>query len=194
MSDAVSTRLNALVASMESHDLDAVLLNPGSSLPYLSGLHFHISERPVVFALSRAGKVSIVLPELEKQKVTHCPYPISSFTYSEDVTSWQRAFSAGLSFLASGGAKRIGIEPRSLRVLELRLIEASLPDVTLTTCEALVAALREKLAAAEKRPHEYVKVLIEQSASEVAGGTKLVAEAAGKLGAILTGVAKAVAG
>jgi Xaa-Pro dipeptidase len=142
MSDAISTRLNALVASMESHYLDAVLLNPGSSLPYLSGLHFHISERPVVFALSKAGKVSIVLPELEKQKVTHCPYPISSFTYSEDVASWQKAFSTGLAFLAGSGAKNIGIEPRSLRVLELRLIEEALPGVKLTSCESLVASLR----------------------------------------------------
>jgi|GEM_PF-1724652 len=53
---------------------------------------------------------------------------------------------------------------------------------------AVVAVEVRRLAQSAASASADVKVLIEQSASEVAGGTKLVAEAAGKLEAILVGV------
>jgi Xaa-Pro dipeptidase len=142
MSQAINARLAKLKSSLNDFGLDAVLLNPGSSLPYLSGLHFHISERPVVMCISETVGESIIIPELESQKLTHCSFPIEPFTYSEDVNSWQEAFSAGLYKLKQSGAKKVGIEPRNLRVLELRFIEAALPGVELVSCEALVSSLR----------------------------------------------------
>jgi methyl-accepting chemotaxis protein len=53
---------------------------------------------------------------------------------------------------------------------------------------AVVAVEVRRLAQSAASASSDVKVLIEQSASEVAGGSKLVAEAAGKLGAILEGI------
>ena len=41
-------RLEKLAASFRTSDLDAVILNPGPTLTYLTGLHFHLMERPVV--------------------------------------------------------------------------------------------------------------------------------------------------
>ena len=165
MSEAITKRFNALVSAMETHHLDAVLLNPGSSLPYLSDLHFHISERPVVFCISKKGNVSIVVPELELQKVNHCPFAVETFTYSEDVSSWQIAFNNGLKFLADEGARRIGIEPRSLRVLELRLIENALPQAKFEPCENLIASLRMRKDQEELK-HMRVAVDIAQKALE----------------------------
>ncbi|MGV8834309.1 MAG: methyl-accepting chemotaxis protein [Devosia sp.] len=53
---------------------------------------------------------------------------------------------------------------------------------------AVVAVEVRRLAQSAASASADVKVLIEQSATEVAGGSKLVADAAGKLEAILTGV------
>ena len=53
---------------------------------------------------------------------------------------------------------------------------------------AVVAVEVRRLAQSAASASADVKVLIEQSATEVAGGSKLVAEAAGKLGAILDGI------
>jgi Xaa-Pro dipeptidase len=39
--------LERLAASLRTSDLDAVILNPGPTLTYLTGLHFHLMERPV---------------------------------------------------------------------------------------------------------------------------------------------------
>ena len=53
---------------------------------------------------------------------------------------------------------------------------------------AVVAVEVRRLAQSAASASSDVKVLIEQSAAEVAGGSKLVSEAAGKLGAILAGI------
>jgi len=134
---------------MRSHDLDAVLLNPGPSLPYLTDLHFHISERPVVFGLPVDGSACITVPELEAQKLSHAAFELNTTTYTEDVSAWGDAFRKGLSSLGLGAGARVGIEPRSLRVLELRFIEAALPDAELVSCEEVVAHLRSRKDHAE---------------------------------------------
>lgn len=136
---------------MQEEGLDAVLLNPGPSLPYLTDLHFHISERPVVFALPANGTPSIMVPGLEAQKLTHAAFELTSVTYPEDVYKWGAAFHEGLSRLGLRPGARVGIEPRSLRVLELRYIEAALPGVELVSCEVAMAALRARKDAEEVR-------------------------------------------
>jgi len=149
MSSPVAQRQDALRSAMRSHDLDAVLLNPGPSLPYLTDLHFHISERPVVFGLSADGAACITVPELEAQKLSHASFDLDTTTYTEDVTTWGDAFRHSLSALGLPAGARVGIEPRSLRVLELRFIEAALPHVELISCEHVVARLRSRKDAEE---------------------------------------------
>ena len=51
-----ATRLNRLNNAMNSAGLDAVALNPGPSLTYLTGLHLHLMERPTVAIFPREGK------------------------------------------------------------------------------------------------------------------------------------------
>nr|NIV28017.1 aminopeptidase P family protein [Anaerolineae bacterium] len=41
-------RLHRLVEQAEAHGFDALALVPGPNLFYLTGLSFHLSERPVV--------------------------------------------------------------------------------------------------------------------------------------------------
>jgi Xaa-Pro dipeptidase len=149
MPSPIAVRQEALRSVMHTHGLDAVLLNPGPSLPYLTDLHFHISERPVVFALTAEGTPSITVPELEAQKLTHASFALNTTTYSEDVSKWGDAFRKNLETLGLGAGARVGIEPRSLRVLELRFIEAALSDVELVSCEEVIAQLRSRKDSAE---------------------------------------------
>ena len=141
MSQPIAARLSAIRQAMVLEGFDAVVLNPGPSLPYLSGLHFHISERPVLFCIT-ADDATIVVPELEAQKLNHASFPLRSFTYTENLASWQVAFDSALAHLNTSGGKKVGIEPISLRVLELRFLEAALPQAKLTSCEQLIARLR----------------------------------------------------
>jgi len=67
------SRFEQLNDALRSSDLDAVILNPGPTLTHLTGLRFHLMERPVVLMFARDQDPAIVLPELELQKVASLP-------------------------------------------------------------------------------------------------------------------------
>ncbi|QXD15576.1 Xaa-Pro peptidase family protein [Rhodocaloribacter litoris] len=144
-----AARHTRLAEALASVGLDALALNPGPSLVYFTGLHFHLSERPVVAVFSAAGDVPVlVLPELEAQKLKEAAFELQAFTYTEDLASWPRAFAAAMQAARIDG-RRVGVEPRSLRVLELRLLEQAAPDAAFVSGEQAVAALRMRKDAAE---------------------------------------------
>ena len=64
-----STRLEKLYAALAQAGLDAVVINPGPTLTYLTGLKFHLMERPVVLLVAQGKDPVIILPELESPKV-----------------------------------------------------------------------------------------------------------------------------
>jgi Xaa-Pro dipeptidase len=134
-------RQDRLSIATQTAGLDAILLNPGPSLVYFTGLAFHLSERPVLVALAPGQPLTIILPELETAKVEAISYPLQAFPYGEDPTTWSQVVKHALNFLDIDGAK-IGIEPRGLRFLELSLLQSALPKVDFTDAEQAVASLR----------------------------------------------------
>ena len=73
-----------LSKALENSELTALALNPGPSLSYLTGLHFHLSERPIVAIFVPHTPTILTLPELEAGKTEGLPYPIQVFPYGED--------------------------------------------------------------------------------------------------------------
>src|SRR5215207_8643932 len=86
------SRFDKLHASLRTSGLDAVILNPGPTLTHLTGLHFHLMERPVVLLFAKDQDPAIVLPELQLQKVASLPYTLQVFAYSENPAEWDGAF------------------------------------------------------------------------------------------------------
>jgi Xaa-Pro dipeptidase len=117
-----STRLSTLAESLRGCNLDALALNAGPSLVYLTGLHFHLSERPVVALFAADGQPVIILPELEMLKVNGLA--VQAFAYPENPAEWNEVFRKAIQSLGLDG-KRIGVEPREMRLLEFRYIESS---------------------------------------------------------------------
>ena len=134
-------RQENLAQLMGSTGLDALILNAGTSLSYLTGLHFHLSERPVIGIFTSANSPVIILPELEAAKVLEAAYPLHAVTYTEDPLQWQAAFDEGVK-LAGLGKSKIGVEDRSFRFLELRLLEACLPDSEFHNAVDITAKIR----------------------------------------------------
>ncbi len=134
-------RHQTLAKALQEHQLDALVLNPGPSLPYFTGMHFHMSERPVIVLFSPANPPLIVLPELESLKLNGLSYDIKSFPYGENPATWIEAFKGAIQ--AGGlGQARIGVEPRALRMLELRFLEEAAPEAEFVSGETAVASLR----------------------------------------------------
>ena len=135
------SRQGKLNGILQSAGLDSLVLNPGPSLVYLTGLHFHLSERPVLVFFIPDKVPMIVLPELEQEKLKRLPFEIQSFPYGEDPSQWAIVFRNAVQS-AKLGSKRIGVESRQLRLLEFRLLSTASPKADIISAEDSVSKLR----------------------------------------------------
>ena len=85
-------RLSRLIAEMKNNRLDTLAINPGASLLYLTGLHFHLMERPVVLLIRPSTTPVLVVPQLEAIKVKQSTIPLTPVPYGDDPREWPIAF------------------------------------------------------------------------------------------------------
>jgi len=142
------SRFDRLNASLRASGLDAVILNPGPTLTHLTSLRFHLMERPVVLLFAKDQDPAIVLPELELQKVASLPYKLQVFPYPENPSEWDNAFRKAAQALSLDG-KRIGVDPRQLRLMEFRHVKAGAPEADYPDGSDLLSGLRLKKEKAE---------------------------------------------
>lgn len=137
------SRLDKLNASLLNSGLSAVAINPGPTLTYLTGVAFHLMERPVVLLVSPDKAPALILPELELPKVDMFPYKIQTFAYGENPSEWDDAFRKAAQSLGLDG-KRIGVEPRQMRLLEFRHVKAGAPEADFPDATDVLSGLRLK--------------------------------------------------
>lgn len=135
----MNPRFTRLFEAMQANQLDAVALNPGPTLTYLTGLSFHLMERPTLLLAALPDKVAVVLAELEKGKTDALGF--SAFTFNDNPATWGEVFTRAVNALGLNG-KRIGIEPTRLRFLELRLLEKAAPTAQIISGEVVLNQLR----------------------------------------------------
>jgi len=141
-------RLQRLRSALARTGFDCAVCIAGPNLYYLTGLSFHLSERPSVGFFPVQGDPVIVAGALEESKIkTTAPYPVRAFTYTDSdgpVTAFREAAQA----LRLSKA-RLGVEARRMRVMELRLIEEAFLNPRVDAAEGLFAELRMAKDAAE---------------------------------------------
>lgn len=142
------SRQARLATALQNAGLGALALNPGPSLIYLTGLHFHLMERPTVAIFVPHMPPVLVMPELEGAKTQGLPFPVQVFPYGEDPATWPGVFHQAM-LATQVGTRPVGVEPVRLRVLELRLLEAAAPEAQFVSAEGVLAELRMSKDAAE---------------------------------------------
>lgn len=133
------TRLEKLNRLILAHNLDCVVVIPGSSMAYLTGLNFHLMERPTVAFFPKEGLPALVAPGFECSKIAQ-PEAWRVFPW-RDEDGPAAAFEACCRALNLAG-KRVGAEELSLRYKEYSLLTTFAPGVTVTPADALIAAMR----------------------------------------------------
>ena len=136
-----ASRLDKLTASLQASSLDAVALNPGPTLTYLTGAHFHLMERPVVLLVAPGQAPALILPELELLKVEKIPYKVQAFPYGETPSEWEKAFRSAAQALHLD-AKRIGVESERMRLLEYNFVRKGALSAEFPDASATLALLR----------------------------------------------------
>ncbi len=165
-----NTRIVSLSTLLRTSGLDALALNAGPSLVYLTGLHFHLSERPVVAFFSAEKAPTIVLPELEMLKLAELSIEVKAFPYPENPGEWEGVFRKAVAALELDG-RRIAVEPLGMRLMEFRYLQACAPEAEYPDGSLLISRLRARKDADEvsavKRAVEIAQEALEATLSQV---------------------------
>ncbi|HVN56344.1 MAG TPA: Xaa-Pro peptidase family protein [Anaerolineaceae bacterium] len=134
-------RLETLYASMKKVGIDTLTLNPGPNLAYLTGLHFHLSERPTLGLFTPGKKPALILPALETNKVASNSLEMETFPFGDNPADWNQAYARAAKNQGLEH-KKIGVEPVRLRVLELRFLEEAAPGAEIVSADEVLSSLR----------------------------------------------------
>jgi Xaa-Pro dipeptidase len=134
-------RLARLFGSIRQAGWHALALNPGPSLAYLTGLSFHLMERPVLGFFVPGQPVHLVLPELERTKAGSREDDLILYPYEETSASRLAALHEAVGMAGLDG-KRVGVEPLRLRYFETQLLQQAAPRASLVAGDVVIEALR----------------------------------------------------
>lgn len=135
------SRFNRLAQLMSQHKINTIALNAGPTLTYLTGLEFHLMERPTVLLYQRGHKPLMILPRLEMIKLESIRFPMHRIPFDDDPATWLDAFKAAFKHMNLEGS-RIGVESTRLRFLELTYLQQAAPTSTFVPGEQILGDLR----------------------------------------------------
>ena len=135
------SRISLLASLLKNNSLDLIVLNPGPTMVYITGLQFHLMERPTLFILSNQGKTAMILPELEVLKIKGTLPDMKCYTYDDNPENWDKVIATAFAdyHLSS---PRIGIEPNRMRYLELNFIQQSVQAPQFTSVGPIISSMR----------------------------------------------------
>ena len=106
---------------LEESGADLVAFVPGENMVYFTGLHFHLSERPILGLYSKQG-LSFIIPELEVAKLEARPDLEARRFMWTDQRGYELAFQEAVRALAPGDAT-CAMDGQTLRFFEWRALE-----------------------------------------------------------------------
>lgn len=134
-------RLQRLTQEILSHGLDGIALVPGPNMVYISGIHAHLSERPIVLFIPADDDPAIIIPTLEEVKALDAGIPQGHIFSWTDEQGYTEAFQQACAHLEVSDYL-MGVEALHMRVLELELLQRYAPGLTITHAEPVMTALR----------------------------------------------------
>lgn len=112
---------------MKDTKLDAIALVPGANLTYFTGLHFHLSERPLVAFLTDK-KLYFIVPQLEVSIIQQNIDADAEYFVWTDKDGYQGAFQQAVEKLNLTEAI-LGVDEMTMRVFELLTFMDIAPDI-----------------------------------------------------------------
>ncbi|MCA9987815.1 MAG: aminopeptidase P family protein [Anaerolineales bacterium] len=133
-------RLQRLMTVTRQHGLAGLALVPGHSMDYVSEIHSHTSERPIVLFLPVDGEPAIIIPALEAMKASADGIPPERiFAYTDE--EWYPAAFARAARALNLNAQW-GVEALQMRVVELDMLTEMAPGFRSVHAEEIIIAVR----------------------------------------------------
>lgn len=134
----LADRRARLAAALSENGLDAAALVPGPSFYYLTGIHFHLMERPTVLFVGADGQLHAVIPSLERAR-WQAGIPDAVTEYWQDSEGSDGAFSR---IAARMNAGRLGVEGQRMRVFESDLLRTHFGESAVRDAQSAIAGIR----------------------------------------------------
>ncbi|WP_374689627.1 M24 family metallopeptidase [Promineifilum sp.] len=141
-------RLRRLTEQIAAHGLDGLALMPGPNLLYVSGIHTHVSERPILLFIPADDEPAIIIPTLEAMKARDAGIAEDRIFDWNDAEGYAAAFQQACARLELADYL-LGVEALHMRVLELQLLQRYAPGLQVAHAEPALSALRMVKDAAE---------------------------------------------
>ena len=110
----MNTRFKKIYKILDSNNLDAIALIPGSNFKYLTDGSFPLMERPTVLIITKDKNVAI-LPSLEVDSFNLLKLNANVISW-HDKEGFNQAFKEASKIL--GNIKNIGVEGQMIRFFE----------------------------------------------------------------------------
>ena len=136
MTDFAARRARAAAIAANA-GLGALGFVPGPNFLYLTGLHFHLMERPTVVFVTAQGEMLAIMPELERSKWSDA-FPKAHTFFWQDSDGYDLAFADCAAALPAP----VGVEGMRMRMFESEALATHLPQGALSNAEAQLAVLR----------------------------------------------------
>lgn len=136
MTDYAARRARAATIARNAN-IGALAFVPGPNFLYLTGLHFHLMERPTVVFVTAENEMLAIMPELERSKWSQA-FPDAHTFYWQDSDGYDEAFRTCSAALPVP----VGVEGMRMRMFEAEALASRLPQGSLSNAEAHLAALR----------------------------------------------------
>ena len=118
--------------------LDAAAFVPGPGFYYLTGLDFHLMERPTVLFIGATGEMLAIMPEIERLKWSSACPDAETF-YWQDSDGFEAAFAAAMRAL---GAALLGVEGGRMRMFEYDALRRHMGNGDVRNADRDLQALR----------------------------------------------------
>lgn len=137
----MNSKLNNINSLLEKSSFDGIILNPGETLKYITGLDFHLMERPVLLFITKHFLPLFILPELEKGKLSQLKFDYQFETYSDEKGALETALGK-VSEKININETTFCVESTKFRFLETEFINNSFPNIHLRSADEFLQDLR----------------------------------------------------
>jgi Xaa-Pro dipeptidase len=132
---------------MAKHNIDALLIEPGSAMLYFSGISWWRSERLTAVIIPREGEIAVVTPYFEEPSVRE------SMTFGTDVRTWHEhedPFARVAEVLRDRGVRRgrVGFES-TVRYFAVEGMRQAAPELEVVTALPVTQGCRMYKSSAE---------------------------------------------
>ena len=134
----MNTRFKKIYKILESNNLDAIALIPGSNLKYLTGGTFPLMERPTVLIIAKDKNVAI-LPSLEVDSFNLLKINANVISW-HDKEGFNQAFKEASKILSN--IKNIGVEGQIIRFFETQAFKENFKEIEIINSHKEISSIR----------------------------------------------------